>query len=64
MFEKLEFQGRLWRVCAKVDGSLVENPSTLKENYRCDMVIRNNQNVYFILNEIIDAEFEEAESEK
>ena len=56
MFEKLEFQGRLWRVCAKVDGSLVENPSTLKENYRCDMVIRNNQNVYFILNEIIDAE--------
>ena len=59
MFEKLEFQGRLWKVCAKVDGGLVENPSTLKENYGCDMVIRNNQNVYFILNEIIDAEFEE-----
>ena len=55
--EKLEFQGRLWKVCAKVDGGLVENPSTLKENYGCDMVIRNNQNVYFILNEIKDAEY-------
>ena len=59
MFEKLEFQGRLWRVCAKVDGGRVDNPSTLKDNYGCDMVIRNNQNVYFILNEIIDVEFEE-----
>jgi hypothetical protein len=59
MFEKIEFQGRLWRVCAKVDGAFVENPSTLKENYGCNMVIRNNQNVYFILDEIIDAEFEE-----
>ena len=59
MFEKLEFQGRLWKVCAKVDGGRLENPSTLKENYGCDMVIRNNQNVYFILDEIIDVEFED-----
>ena len=59
MFERLEFQGRLWRVCAKVDGGRVENPSTLKENYGCDMVIKNNQNVYFILDEIKDAEFED-----
>ena len=58
MFERLEFQGRLWKVCAKVDGKFIDNPSTLKENYGCDMVIRNNQNVYFILDEIIDAEFE------
>ena len=59
MFERLDFQGRLWRVCAKVDGALVENPSTLKENYGCDMVIRNPQNIYFMLNEIIDVEYEE-----
>ena len=56
--EKLEFQGRLWKVCAKVDGGLVENPSTLKENYGCDMVIQNKKH-FFILNEIIDVEFEE-----
>jgi len=59
MFEKLEFQGRLWKVCAKVDGSLIENPSTLKENYGCDMVIKNSRNIYFVLDKIIDAEYEE-----
>ncbi len=59
MFEKLEFQGRLWRVCAKVDGGRVENPSTLKENYGCDMVIKNNENIFFILDEIIDVEYED-----
>ena len=59
MFEKLEFQGKMWEVKAKVDGRRLDDPSTLKENYGADMVIRNNQDVYFILNEIKDAEFEE-----
>ena len=59
MFEGLEFQGRLWEVKAKVDGSRIEDPSKLKQNYGCDLVIRNNQNIYFILNEIIDVEFED-----
>ena len=59
MFEKLEFQGKLWKVCAKVEGRRVDDPNTLKESYGCDMVIRNNQNIYFVLDEIIDAEFEE-----
>ena len=57
MFEKINFQGKLWRVVAKVDANKVEDPSTLKTMYRCDMVLKNNQNVFFILNEIIDAEF-------
>ena len=59
MFEKIEFQGRLWEDKAKVDGSRIEDPSKLKQNYGCDLVIRNNQNIYFILNEIIDVEFED-----
>ena len=59
MFEKLEFQGKLWKVSEKVEGSRVEDPNSLKDNYGCDLVIRNNQDVYFILDEIIDAEFEE-----
>ena len=59
MFEKLNFQGRLWIVCDKVDGRLIDDPSTLKKNYGCDMVLKNNQNIYFILDEIIDAEFED-----
>ena len=59
MFEKLEFQGKLWKVCAKVEGRRVDDPNSLKENYGCDMVIRNPQNIYFMLNEIIDVEYEE-----
>ena len=59
MFERLEFQGKLWQVIAKVDGSRLDNPNTLKSSYGCDMVIRNPQNIYFVLNEIIDVEYEE-----
>ena len=57
--ELLDFQGKKWIVRAKVKGSQIENPSTLKENYGVDIVIRNNQNVFFILDEIIDVEYEE-----
>ena len=58
MFEKLEFQGKLWKVCAKVEGHRVDDPNSLKDNYGCDMVIQNKSH-FFILNEIIDVEFEE-----
>ena len=58
MFEKIEFQGKLWEVKSKVDGRQIDDPSTLKKSYDCDMVIRNSQNIYFMLNEIIDVEYE------
>ena len=57
--ELLDFQNKKWVVKAKVDGSRIEDPSKLKENYGADMVIRNAQNIYFILDEVIDVEFEE-----
>ena len=57
--EIIDFQGKKWIVKAKVDGSRLDDPSTLKSNYGADMVIRNSQNIYFILDRIIDAEFEE-----
>ena len=46
-------------VINKVDGGLVDDHTALKKNYGCDLVIKNNQNIFFILNEVIDAEFEE-----
>ena len=58
MFEHIEFQNKLWNVKAKVDGSRLDDPSTLKKNYGCDLVIRNPQNIYFMLNEIIDVDYE------
>ena len=57
--EMIDFQGKKWRVLSKVEGRRVEDPNSLKDNYGCDMVIRNSQNIYFMLNEIIDVEFEE-----
>ncbi len=59
MIEKLEFQGKLWQIVGKARGNLVDNPSSLKQNYGCDLVIRNPQNIYLMLNEIIDVEYEE-----
>ena len=57
--EMIDFQGKKWRVLSKVDGKRVEDPNSLKDNYGCDMVIKSNQNVFFILDEIKDVEFEE-----
>ncbi len=57
--ELIDFQGSKWVVKSKVDGSRIEDPSTLKKSYGCDMVIRNSQNIYFILDKVIDAEFED-----
>ena len=59
MIEKLEFQGKLWQIVGKARGNLVDNPSSLKQNYGCDLVIRNPQNIYLMLNEIIDVEYED-----
>ena len=57
--ELIDFQGKKWIVKAKVEGRRVDDPNSLKENYGCDMVIRNPQNIYFILDEIIDVEYED-----
>ena len=57
--ELLDFQGKKWEVVSKVNGKNIDNPSSLKENYGCDLVIRNPQNIYFMLNEIIDVEYED-----
>ena len=59
MFEKLEFQCKIWEVKAKVDGNRIDDHSTLKKSYGADMVIKNSRNIYFVLNEIIDVEYED-----
>ena len=57
--EILDFQGKKWQVVGKANGKRVDNPATLKESYGCDLVIKNPQNIYFMLNEIIDVEYED-----
>ena len=59
MIEKLEFQGKMWQIVSKIPGNRIDNPNSLKKSYGCDMVIRNPQNIYFVLDEIIDVEYED-----
>ena len=59
MIEMIDFQGKKWQVVGKCSGAHVDDHTKLKENYGCDLVLKNNQNQFFMLNEIIDAEFED-----
>ena len=57
--ERIDFQGKHSRGIAKIPSHLTDDPSGLKKSYGCDLVIKDRRNIYFILEEIIDAEFEE-----
>ena len=59
MIEMIDFNGKKWQVVGKVEGNRIDDHTKLKENYGCDLVLKNNQNVFYMLNEIIDAEFED-----
>ena len=54
--ERIDFQGKHWRVIDKVKEHLIDDPKCLKKSYGCDLVIKDRNNVFFILEEIIDAE--------
>ena len=56
--ELIDFRNKKWQVVGKVNGNRIDNPSSLKKNYGCDMVIRSSQNIYLMLNEVIDVEYE------
>ena len=56
--EILDFQDKKWRVISKVEASRVDDPSALKGQYGADLVLRN-QNIFYVLEAIIDADFEE-----
>ncbi len=48
-------------VRAKIPQHLIDNPNDLKKSYGCDLVIKDRRNVFFILDEILEGEFEEIE---
>ncbi len=57
MIEMIDFNGKKWQVVSKCSGERIDGHTKLKEKYGCDLVLKNNQNEFFMLNEIIDAEF-------
>ena len=59
LLERIDFQGKHWMIRDKIPYNLIPDPNQLKKSYGCDLVIRDRNNVFFILDEILDAEFEE-----
>tara|TARA_Y100000996_G_C22489435_1_gene629574 strand:+ start:241 stop:429 length:189 start_codon:yes stop_codon:yes gene_type:complete len=57
--EIIDWDSSKWEVIAKCSGERVDDHTKLKSIYRCDLVLRNKENIFFILNKIIDVEFEE-----
>ena len=57
--EFIDFQGKKWVVAGKVSGEKVNDHTKLKSMYGCDLVLKNNQNIFYMLQEVIDVEFEE-----
>ena len=57
--EMIDFQGNKWVVVGKCSGERVDAHTKLKSQYGCDLVLKNNQNQFWMLNKVIDAEFEE-----
>ena len=57
--EFIDFDGKKWIVRSKVRENQIDDHTKLKEMYGCDLVLKNKQGVYFILDKVIDAEFEE-----
>ena len=57
--ELIDFQNKKWVVKAKLEGHRIDDHTTLKKSYGCDLVLKNNQNIFYILDEVKDVEFEE-----
>ena len=57
--EIIDFQNKRWGIKAREQGNRGDDPTQLKKNYDCDLVLRDKQGMFLILDEIIDAEFED-----
>ena len=57
--EIIDFNNKRWIVLAKVPQNTADDIKQLKKTYRADLVVSNKRGLYYVLEEIIDAEFTE-----
>ena len=57
--ELITFNNKRWRVITKVPINSVESTLDLKKMYRADLILSNKRLHYYVLEEIIDADFTE-----
>ena len=56
--ELIDFQNKKWRVVAKIQENRVSDHTKLKSMYGADLVLKNSEGLFFVLQEVIDVEFE------
>ena len=56
--EMIDFQNKKWVVRAKLEENKVDDHSKLKSMYGADLVLKNSEGLFFVLQEVIDVEFE------
>ncbi len=59
LMERMDFQGKHWMVRAKIPHHLIDDHNSLKKSYGCDLVIKDRNNIFWILDEILEGEFKE-----
>ena len=57
--EMIDFQNKKWVVRAKLEENKVDDHSKLKSMYGADLVLKNSEGLFFVLNKVIDVEFED-----
>ena len=57
--ELLDFQNKKWIVRAKLEEHKVDDHTKLKSTYGADLVLKNSEGLFFVLQEVIDVEFEQ-----
>ena len=57
--ELIDFQNKKWRVVAKIQENRVNDHTKLKSMYGADLVLKNSEGLFFVLQEVIDVEFEQ-----
>ncbi len=57
--EIIDFQNKRWVIKTREQGNRVDDPTQLKKNYDCDLVLRDKNGAFLILDEILDTEFQD-----
>ena len=54
----LDYQGKHWEIIDIIKDHLIDDSKWIKESYGADLVLKKGNN-YYVLDELIDAEFED-----
>ena len=63
MLKMLDYAGKKWIIKSKISSEGIDDHTKLRKQYGVDLVLADKQGFYYMLEEIIDAEFEDVVEE-